>query len=135
MPNIPFKKLAPYLPFGLKINCEKWDDALDKVYPNRIMTIGEDFADKCSIGCVLSIDKLKPILHPLSDLTKEIEHNGERFVPMSKSGRTWLNSGIPNMENEPYWFIKKLLEWHFDVHDLIKDGLAIDINTLTTKQK
>ena len=29
-------------------------------------------------------DKLKPILHPLTDLTKEIEHNGKKFVPIMK---------------------------------------------------
>ena len=28
----------------------------------------------------VDIDKFKPILHPISDLTKEIEHNGEMFV-------------------------------------------------------
>lgn len=27
-------------------------------------------------------EKFTPILHPLSDLTKEIEHKGERFVPI-----------------------------------------------------
>ena len=29
-----------------------------------------------------SINEFKPILHPLSDLTKEIEHEGEKFVPL-----------------------------------------------------
>ena len=33
-----------------------------------------EFNDKGIIGT--------PILHPLSDLTKEIEHKGEKFVPM-----------------------------------------------------
>jgi hypothetical protein len=28
------------------------------------------------------LNDYKPILHPLSDLTKEIEHNGEKFVPI-----------------------------------------------------
>jgi hypothetical protein len=28
------------------------------------------------------LEVFKPILRPLSDLTKEIEHNGERFIPM-----------------------------------------------------
>jgi len=30
----------------------------------------------------LYISECKPILRPLSDLTKEIEHNGEKFVPI-----------------------------------------------------
>jgi hypothetical protein len=28
------------------------------------------------------IEKIKPILRPLSDLTKEIEVNGEKFIPI-----------------------------------------------------
>lgn len=31
-----------------------------------------------------------PILHPLSDLTKEIEHNGEKFVPIVELARIAL---------------------------------------------
>lgn len=30
----------------------------------------------------------------------------------------------------PYWIVKKLYEFHFDVHGLIEKGLAIDKNTL-----
>ena len=36
---------------------------------------GERFTGKCGFN-------IKPILHPLTDLTKEIEHKGERFVPI-----------------------------------------------------
>lgn len=31
---------------------------------------------------ILPINIIMPILHPLSDCFKEIEHNGERFVPL-----------------------------------------------------
>jgi len=27
----------------------------------------------------------------------------------------------------PYWIVKKLYEWHFDVNGLIEKGLAINI--------
>jgi hypothetical protein len=80
----------------------------------------------------------KPILRPLSDLTKEIEVNGERFVPIvelsyyaneqTNKGKVGLEWGIVN--TFPYLDIQKLLSWHFDIYNLIEQGLAIDINTL-----
>ncbi len=77
----------------------------------------------------------KPILHPLSDLTKEIDHNGEKFVPVVeimkiKDGGEWISVQYQPIKNNPYWVIEKLYEWHFDIHGLIGEGLAIDINTL-----
>lgn len=45
-------------------------------------SIGVRFNEKeCSFHSI-SNNFCKPILHPLSDLTKEIEHDGEKFVPM-----------------------------------------------------
>ena len=37
--------------------------------------------------------KFKPILHPLSDLTKEIEHKGEMFIPVDIIGKIIEPSG------------------------------------------
>jgi hypothetical protein len=89
---------------------------------------------------------------PLSDLTKEIEVNGEKFVPME-----WMEKNIHKMVSfyEPidksseieidimtedysqrislydgFRVIQKFQEWHFDYQRLIENGLAIDINTL-----
>jgi hypothetical protein len=76
----------------------------------------------------------------LSDLTKEIEHNGEKFVPIEflsqypslkledecksiMSDNRWLN-------HCSYFLVSYLFEWHFDVFGLIEDGLAIDLNTI-----
>jgi hypothetical protein len=87
-----------------------------------------------------------PYKRPLSDLTKEIEVNGEKFVPMERleidSSDVWIN----DVNNQVmisqkhchsiyaidvyYNIIQELLEWHFDVFGLIGAGLAIDINTL-----
>ena len=80
------------------------------------------------------------ILHPLSDLIKYCEDLG--FVPnieLSSLGfgmdnfdedytfEDFLNSDILN---NSFAFIQQLLEWHFDIHNLIEKGEAIDINTL-----
>ena len=76
-----------------------------------------------------------PICRPLSDLTKEIEHKGEKFVPMKKIA-------IYNPNNVEYLIecvvtglveyivLRQLIEWHFDIANLIEKGEAIDINTL-----
>ena len=89
-------------------------------------------------------------LRPLSDLTKEIEHNGEKFKPFDElsnflyitekdnfdtvlSARLWVETMIlyrPDCLTLPFNVVQKLFEWHFDVFGLIKDGLAIDINTI-----
>ena len=79
---------------------------------------------------------IKPILRPLSDLTKEIEANGEKFVPIQKYNYLRFEEisnyrGGSNTLN----FIQvreqdALLELHFDIDGLIEAGLAIDINTL-----
>ena len=75
------------------------------------------------------------ILHPLSDLTKEIEHKGEKFITMKKIA-------IYNPNNVEYLIecvitglveyivLRQLIEWHFDIADLLSKGEAIDVNTL-----
>jgi len=103
-----------------------------------------------------NLDNIKPILHPLSDLTKYCEDLG--FVPIVQlSGLSslkgtitygyehkiyWAKLQIPKTNefvcktfpcdilSMDYWVIQKLYEWHFDIHGLIETGLAIDINTL-----
>ena len=110
------------------------------------------------------------IKHPLSDLTKEIEVDGEKFVPiveLCKISDDWgdgdfdfkyrlyeiedrririsytfkhkgvdtdfcddFNILLKNWHKNPYWANEKLLEWGFDLYNLIKEGSAIDINTL-----
>lgn len=78
---------------------------------------------------------MKPVLRPLSDLVKEIEHNGERFVPVERDIsfhfiERELCAGNKKIEDVAYMYVQKLFEWHFDVHGLIKQNLAIDINTI-----
>lgn len=94
------------------------------------------------------IKDIKPILRPLSDLTKPIEHKGEKFVPMERLITRSIPIKIDNLNyislDEIYssytettlndWLtaISYLLEWHFDIADLISKGEAIDVNTLET---
>jgi hypothetical protein len=97
----------------------------------------------------------KPILRPLSDLTKEITHKGETFVPIDffeigddenqsyeyDYGNIKLIKPLETISENyllhdtiflPYGVIQKLHEWMFDTEGLIEAGLAVDVNTLET---
>lgn len=79
----------------------------------------------------------KPILHPLSDLTKEIQHNGEKFVPCIKIG--WCKENdldlfvllLGNKKQKDYKLSDalKLIEWHFNLMD--ENEPFFDVNTLS----
>lgn len=138
MEKLELKHLAGYLPYGLKAK----DINTKEV---RIVTLFHFTYDMNTVGYNhllhegLLLSKHLPILRPLSDLTKEIELNGEKFVPINelKSQCSYavgceLDKFIvyKNYGDMHYWIIKKLYEWHFDIHGLIEKGLAIEINTL-----
>jgi hypothetical protein len=143
--KLELKHLSPYLPYNLK-----------GIYHESIITLSlNGFSSPTEIGYDISLFlkcEIKPILRPLSDLNKEITHDGKTFVPMK-----WMEANINknisfyqpiNTEisleieiiTEDYSqtinlydgciCAQKLHEWHFDVFGLIDNGLAININTL-----
>ena len=87
---------------------------------------------------------VKPILHPLTDLTKEIEHNGEKFVPlhrllennyfdltqMSEEDVLAYEGAFMMPELITLYDLLLYLKWHFDLFNGIENGEAIDVNTL-----
>ncbi len=126
--------LCSYLPYGLKCrtvngNCEYTID-LDGSYLHSSRMIN-----------------LRPILHSLSDLTKEIEHDGEKFkatyilskdfkdaddyivqlAMLCESNDKFINEFILWCPNN---VMQKLFKYHFDVFGLIDEGLAVDINKI-----
>ena len=66
----------------------------------------------------ISWEDVKPILRPLSDLTKPVLPDGK--IPLVE---------LAKIQNQLQLF-QKLYEWHFDIFGLIEKGEAIDINTL-----
>ena len=158
MEKLELKHLAPYLPYRLNL----------LVTSNDICTIGDSYnrvykGNKIGMDCKeleiivdFQYEHLKPILRPLSDLTKAIKHNGKNFIPLAEilisipeadfRFKNYKNTVIEcwNYSNDDslkfylppiigmneYKHIQKLFEWHFDVFGLIEKGLAIDINTL-----
>lgn len=85
----------------------------------------------------------KPILRPLSDLTKPIEHKGERFVPITEIQKRndfihILNGSfvigaqsVYELDELPTWVTQLLIKWHFDLGGFIPREEAVDVNTLT----
>jgi len=152
--TLELKHLAPYLPYGLRIDISYYNDedddykvsgsydypivtGVDIRFDNLVCYYSRSSSYGIDITQEYAMEHIKPILRPLSDLTKEIEVNGEKFVPKDKlflGDKSWINfkSSIKKyaLHCEPYWIIQKLYEWHFDVFGLIEEGLAIDINTL-----
>lgn len=167
MKQLTLKELSAYLPHGLSFKCSEITSGEYEVnyiseidLANETVTIGTTDYDFSDLGKRFNGIEVKPCLRPLSDLTKEIIHNGKSFVPIVQlaeimyENHTWkLNKeygfaiserGYSFEYDEGYdCFLfensaqmnqlelsNKLLEWHFDVNNLIDKGLAIKINTL-----
>lgn len=144
MKKLTIKHLAPYLPYKLKMIYAKKEG-----YPEgeRIRELSLN-----NYKYLVTKYKRKPILRPLSDLVKEIEHNGEKLVlaewidknirnnvdiykPLNTNYPIELSIETENYSQEidlydGYTIIQKLFEYHFDVFGLIENNLAININDL-----
>lgn len=114
--------LAMSLPSGVKVVCT-----------DLIKVICEDVGIGTNRRLIEVLrGNYSPVLHPLSDLTKEITHNGETFVPIDRlpiigSEVTDFESDIKNgwiRAKELY----KLIEWHFNLMD--ESEPFIDVNSL-----
>lgn len=157
--KLTLREIAPYLPYGLKFATLNDDTNEYYIDANRYIL---DFGGLNGVANICMDNYSRPlykiILRPLSDLTEEIEHNVEEFIPLDEltEGHTvrfslpnysedwdnrtyysfdkyieeWINGDVHHLNFIPFGFIQKLYEWHFDVHGLIEKGLAIDINTL-----
>lgn len=152
--TVELKHLSPYQEHGVRLV----DHLGNKYNIAYLSTKRIAFIDIRGYGEVQQLTwerasgKIKLILHPLSDLTKEIEVNGEKFVPIDylnvnyeainllpakdTKGNFCIwndNTLTSNLLGFEWKIIQKLFEWHFDVSGLIEEGLAISIHDLTQK--
>ena len=168
--KLQLKHLAGYLPYGLKgvliadsheefEYCDIDEDILKEgsiweysghVNNNVLIPLGDGDLDGFLMtkdGSYACCDSLwKPILRPLSDLTKEIEVNGVELVPLTAlfgdnnqriaSMLEWINNEDAELCGFGFTIsvYDVLLKWNFDIHGLIEQGLAVDINTLNDKE-
>lgn len=149
--TLELKHLAPYLPYDLKF----------KAVYKASFNIDPDIVEIETLSCSniniffrkrYGLKSAKPILRPLSDLTKEIEFNNNTFVPAillwqlsakeeddfelyGDIPELWKNALKLNFERDfDYWIMTNLFKMHFDVFGLIEKGLAIDINQLNEQK-
>ena len=180
--KLEVKHLAPYLPYGLKLQVqgEVMEDKRPILFNMVGIVDGEVLVHRINYIANVEneIEDCFPILRPLSDINTKIEVNGKKFVPIEVLGKLYEPNG--NFEDDVYgWNIAtggddwqdcyyeiqkldgtlleviycgnplednsyvteqielsytillKLIEWHFDIFGLIKNKLAIDINTLS----
>lgn len=115
--KLELKHLSAYLPYKLEGVFTVYDSihtvtSLSLIYVNR----------------ELEYRHFKPILRPLSDLTrKELEQEG---FDSHIDYLTYENKGSDWTLKAPFNMVQYLLKKHFDIYNLIESGLAIDINTL-----
>lgn len=148
--KLEFKHLAPYLPYEVKVidteaeDCiwtlHPYKDSLDCLNDNEHISL-ENFITENN-ATKTPVHKL--LLRPLSDLTKKIEHNGEKFVPAKEIKRKfkkilfcgfgnpktiWIENGYIRCYDfsASILIFQQLLEWHFDVFGLIDQGLALPL--------
>lgn len=136
--ELEVKHLAPYLPYGLKLQYV----VREKVEKTGIMKSiihneDETHPTKVSIEWCDSehIWMFKPILRPLKEIQNVIESfDGiEYYGSNYEKGRKidgFSFGGISKLELSDY---QKLMSMHFDVFGLIEEGLAVDINTLSVE--
>lgn len=108
MEQITLKELAAYLPYGLNA---QWNDTRNphfKPIDGRIVEVRMRNAvhfvsienDKEINDC--AIFECKPYLRPLSQLTEEIEIEGEKFVPIVELAKISLKELNLNFNNITY---------------------------------
>ena len=119
MKTLELKDICGYLPYGLMQ--KHYNDVCSFTIATQ-SCMGKDVFHEMPIRFG------KPILRPMSDLTTEITHRGEKFVPLLALDK--LNCFPISDTDKALRYYDKLNEWMFDYRGLISDGLAIDVNTL-----
>lgn len=131
MKTLELKDICGYLPYGLMQ--KHYNDVCSFTIATQ-SCMGKDVFHEMPIRFG------KPILRPMSDLTKEITHRGEKFVPLDvlnnrghfiefdTAGLLYTVGGC--MDSDWLMVFDKFHEWMFDYRGLISAGLAIDVNTL-----
>ena len=126
--KLELKHLAPYLPYGLKVQAPATVKDNERILKPSIHTLGLD-----NIKVILDYQATKPILRPLSDLSGGV--NDKWYIETNYDLTTQIEINDFACEQIGFSDVKYstmviLFEHHFDVFNLIDNNLAIDINKL-----
>lgn len=156
--SLSIRELSVYLPWNLRCELPSYTGILYSLQSNSVadFLIEEDGFDY-ALSPNYYLGEIKPILRPLSDLNKEIEVCGKKFVPLdilfpyddleyvtysSKPGELTLSVTYKMMgevftdlvvsrnsiDNCDYGVVSRMAEWHFDLFGLIDRGLAVSVH-------
>ena len=132
--KLEIKHLTSYLPYELKGFCT--DDLQGVEIMNGLQKISDSCIEVISDKEPMDLIYFKPILFPLSSLTKEITIDGESFIPIREIKNLELfshyeledfvrnNFTYGYIESLSYQLLSQLFEWKIDVFGLIEAGLA-----------
>lgn len=132
--NLELKHLIPYLPYRLYCCLMgKTDEETEEPIQFLIEGVNSSYVEVWSLKTItdeFEYSEVFPILRPLSYLTKEIEHDGKKFIPFEKIA-IYKDVGYL-IENLKLGFIElivynQLIKWKFDVSGLIDNNLAIAV--------
>ena len=91
MEKLELKYIAPYLPYKVEYESNGEIETLKSVDTGlKMVNFGWGNAKK--------FEEIKPILRPLSGLTKKIEVNGERFIPIISLSR-YVDNGHNHIDS------------------------------------
>jgi len=124
MKELELKHLAPYLPYQLKY-LDKDTNKIEKMISLHDKINMVDFG----WGNAHEFSEFKPILRPLSDLTKVNGFSLSDMISHGAHNDFWLKENF-EVKYLMHLDFEKLVSWHFDVFGLIEKGLAININTI-----
>lgn len=155
------KYLGISLDCGLKVILNRIGKFnLDEEYPEphneicevvEVLKTNSSFDYEISDGNVsygfIELDEFDFICRPLTDITKPIEHKGEKFVPIEKIKELFIdgtedvlsesieaieyfieNNFFSRIEYLPFILIQKLIDWHFAIG--LDETDYVDVNTL-----
>jgi hypothetical protein len=105
------KDLSARLPYGLKVECEKYPFPVTVLYAGNI-----DEVKFVETGGIEHICLIKPYLRPISSMTEE--EKKDFGVPFTSEGLVTLADTVECMD----W----LNVHHFDYRGLIEKGLALE---------
>lgn len=120
--KLELKHLAPYLRHKLKMIFEGKRGRIIELSCLSFNSLGETFSDGRG-GMWIDRSGFKPILRPLSDLTKEIHHDCKYFIPLIEifeicaGGYYSIDNVLIEINNKVYKISTSIDELRFDTED------------------
>jgi len=130
--KLQLNHLSGYLPYGLEMQTPKnYNFDGHRYFEDTVMKVeglNQNYVKFEGLPGYHPIDNFKPILRPLSDLTKEIEHEGERIVPISELLKLYYHKWFNDKKGSRYEIIECDTEGYPRAWVKFQATLSIQIN-------